>query len=84
MLNSVLGALQVALACQNLKKTFKVDEKSLAYKNPKTKKVKTERRRFVKQCKKAVSTSSLTGRLLSPAVHFQSKDRLNSAESPKN
>ena len=39
MLNSVLGALQVALACQNLKKTFKVDEKSLAYKNPKTKKV---------------------------------------------
>ena len=39
MLNSVLGALQVALTCQNLKKTFKVNEKSLAYKNPKTKKV---------------------------------------------
>ena len=35
----MLGLVQVALACQNLKKTFKVDEKSLAYKNPKTKKV---------------------------------------------
>ena len=39
MYYSVLCALQVALACQNLKKTFKVDAKSLAYKNPKTKKV---------------------------------------------
>ena len=39
MYYSVLCALQVALACQNLKKTFKIDAKSLAYKNPKTKKV---------------------------------------------
>merc|ERR1739848_922865 len=67
----VLAALQVALACQNLKKTFKVDEKSLAYKNPKTKKVIPK---FVKQSKKAAKNlKARPGRLV--VVEYDKKTK---------